>query len=291
MIDLNGLKLKNRFLASASSLNYGYGYWHERWCTRPSTYGAVTTKTITLDAREGHYSNKHRPWEVIRPIKGGWINALGWYNCGIDQFIEEHYPKTKGINLIVSIGGFAPDEYLQLITRLSEIDIAGIEINLSCPNVDSEIVEKDKLCGFFYQLRQATNHPLILKLGFEQDYQFYADAAENARFNAVHAINTITGLRLNHKSGQPWLNNKTGGVSGSIIKPLALRVVHELSQSCSLPIIGGGGINNLRDCDEFRHAGASSFCFGSIHLVRPWWPSLIIWLSRFSKNRTYWHGN
>ena len=289
MLDLNGLELRNRFLASAGSLNYGYGYWHERWCTAPGLYGAVVTKTITPEPRVGHYTSKMKPWQVLRKVPGGWMNALGYYNCGIDEVIAGHYPRTKGINLIVSIGAFSLDGFFELIKRLNPLEITGIELNFSCPNVCLDFLQNENLDETFAEIRRLSQHPLILKLSRDADYIDQAKKAEKHGINALHAINTIKGLRLSPKSGKAWLNNRTGGVSGKIIRPFALQVVDELAKAVSIPIIAGGGISNLRDCREFNQVGAEAFSFGSVHILWPWWPTFQIWLSKRMKSGPYWH--
>jgi len=291
IIDLNGLQLKNRFLASAGSLNYGQGYWHEKWCTRPELYGGVSTKTITLDPRQGFYTNKYKPWQVLRKVKGGWINALGWYNCGIDDFIENYYQPDSATSLIVSIGGFARDEYLGLVAKLNPLKIAGIELNFSCPNVHLDFLKEEDFEQTLQAIRGLSCHPLILKLSLDSDMISQAKSAEKVGINVLHAINTIKGATINYRNGKFHLNNKTGGISGKILKPFALRAVYELRQEVNLPIIAGGGIFNLRDCQAFRHVGANAFSFGSVHLTRPWQPSLLIWLSQYSKHKRYWHGS
>lgn len=299
MIDINGIKVKNRFFVSSGALAFGNKYLWARPLIDPTIFGGVVTRTLTLKERQGHFIEPVKPKEILgqilwgfqilkeRPmvlqkIPGGWINAFGWWNIGIDRYINEVYLKTQKVPKIVSIGGFLVEEYLEMIRQLNDLDILAIELNVSCPNV--EIAWEGNIFLFealIKQCREESKHPLIVKISAEGDYLTRVHIAEDVGINAIHAINTIKGLILNPKTGKPLLKAKYGGVSGKPIKPFALRVVSEIKQQeVDLPIIGGGGIYNWRDCQQFFWAGADVVSFGSIFFFQPWkatWITRLHW--------------
>ncbi len=292
MTNLNGIKVKNRLFVSSGALAYGS---KQKLFIDPTIFGAITTRTLTLEQRQGNFGVspvkpdgiseqilwgiqiiKKRP-TVLRKIPGGWINAFGWWNIGVENYINDVYPKTEEVSKIVSIGGFSIEEYLEMIRRLNDLAIIAIEIDVSCPSVKIDW-EKDVLLfgKLMKQCRETSRHPLIVKLSIKGDYLTRAHIAEDIGINAVHAINTIRGLLLNPKTGRPLLKAKYGGVSGERIKVIALRVVSEMRQEIDIPIFGGGGIYNWKDCQQFFWAGADAVSFGSVHFFQPWKPTWIV---------------
>lgn len=289
-VDLNGIKLKNRFLVAAGALAYGRGWpWERPWIKlgliNPSIFGAVITKTLTLEPSAGNYID---PFEfekrslpshlchifsserknVLRKVSGGWINNMGWWNVGIDYWIKEIYPKLQDIKIIPNIGGFVIDDYLELIRKLNPLDIVAIELNISCPNRESILIKNPaELLKLFTFCRAASNHPLIVKVGVNCDYLRVAGIAEYCGINAISAINAV-----------PVFG---GGYSGKGIKYIALKVVSDIKEKTNLPVIGGGGIGSWGDCREFfNKAAADAVSFGSIHFSQPWKPTLIVRLHK-----------
>ncbi len=285
-VDLNGVRLRNRLVTSASLLGYGaskrklilYGLSPIAQWVPLERFGAVTTRTLTVEPREGHFSLRE-DWRInefpammrlygraLRQVDGGWINAFGWCNIGIDAYFEEYYPRTVALNRIVSVGGFAAEELCSLVEtvnrRAEPGEIAAVEFNVSCHNVNFpfETILEDVL-------RQAvplSRHPVVLKISPDEDYVAQARLAERHGVAAITAINAVKALRLDPETGEPWLKNRFGSVSGRAIKPIGLRVVAELRDAgIRLPIIATAGIRTFDDCREYFWAGADAVSLGS----------------------------
>lgn len=301
MIDLNGIKLKNRFLVSSGALGYGLGWPWEKPLIKtkiidPTCFGGVSTKTLTLEPREGNFIDPFSHWwkiilnhrKVLQKTKNGWINNLGLWNVGIDYFIKEIFPKIKGINLIISIAGENPAQYLKLIERASLLKIAAIELNVSCPNSPSRFeASMPDFAKLLWECRAISKHPLILKLGLSANFQKMAYIAGNRGMNraheplvnAIHITNSIPALKI---IGE---RKFSGGLSGPAIKPFALWTVNTLTQNpeIEVPIIAGGGIYSWKDCQEFFAVGADAVSFGSVFFEKPWKPTKIV--KKFLKSR------
>ncbi len=291
-IDLNGIRLRNRLLTSASLLGYGagknrlilYGLSPIAQWVPLERFGAVTTRTVTLAPREGHFTLKE-DWtlrefpEMLRlygralhRVDSGWLNAFGWSNIGIDRYFDEYFPKTARLNRIVSVGGFSPDEVEQLVDIVNERarpgEIAAIELNASCHNVNfpfATILEEA-----LARAVRTSRHPIILKVSPDEDYRWQAGLAQRYGAAAVTAINTVKGLRLHPDTGEPYLKNRYGAISGRAIKPIGLRVVAELRDAgFKLPIIANGGISTYDDCREYFWAGADAVSLGSAVWLKP----------------------
>jgi dihydroorotate dehydrogenase (NAD+) catalytic subunit len=291
-IDLNGIRLRNRLLTSASLLGYGaskrrlilYGLSPIAQWVPLERFGAVTTRTVTLQPREGHFTLKE-DWgltefpamlrlygRALKRVDAGWLNAFGWSNIGIERYFDEYFARTANLNRIVSVGGFSADEIEQLFEACNERakpgEIAAVELNASCHNVNfpfETILEE--------ALRRAvpkSRHPVILKVSPDEDYHWQARLAAEHGCRAVTAVNTVKGLRLDPETGEPYLKNRYGAVSGRAIKPIGLRVVAELRDAgFRLPIIANGGIRDYDDCREYVWAGADAVSLGSSVWLQP----------------------
>ena len=285
-IDLNGIRLRNRLLTSASLLGYGaskrklilYGLSPIAQWVPLERFGAVTTRTLTTEPREGHFSLRE-DWalhefpqmlqlyaKALRKVDGGWMNAFGWCNIGIQAYFDEYYPRTAAQNRIISLGGFSADEFEQLVETTNERakpgDIAAVEFNVSCHNVNFpfETILDEVLARAVPRSR----HPVILKLSPDEDYVGQAKLAERHGVAALTAINAVKGLRLDPDTGEPFMKNRFGSISGRAIKPIGLRVVAELrDEGIRLPIIATAGIRDYDDCREFFWAGADAVSLGS----------------------------
>jgi dihydroorotate dehydrogenase (NAD+) catalytic subunit len=284
-VRLGDIRLRNRVVTSASLLGYGaansaLGYGMSpvaRFVSLPE-FGAVTTRTLTVRPREGHFTTRdvwplrelpallRRYGTVLRRTDAGWLNAFGWCNVGIAAYLQDYYPRTRDQWTIISLGGFSADEFIQLVDAVNAAvpagDIAAVELNVSCHNVEADLaaIVQDVLDTAVPR----SIHPVILKLSADHDYLDAARRAEKAGVSALAAINTVKGLRLDPRTGRPWLANRYGGLSGRAIKPIALRVVAELRDAgVTLPIIGGGGVRTAADCREFFWAGADAVSLGS----------------------------
>jgi dihydroorotate dehydrogenase (NAD+) catalytic subunit len=287
ILDLNGVRLRGRTLASASLVGYGappaarlipYGLSPVARFLALDRLGAVTTRTLTLAPRDGHFSTRSdwrvRNWPqmlglyrgALRRIDGGWLNAFGWSNIGIEAYLRDYFPRTAHLNRIVSVGGFSGEEFGRLVERVSEAiapgEIAAIELNLSCHNVNFEL---ERIIDEVLDATLARSaHPLIVKLSPDSDYVAAARLAEERGVAALTACNTVKGLRLDPETGAPLLANRYGGMSGRAIKPIVLRVVSELREAgVRLPIIATGGIRTFDDAREYLWAGADAVSLGS----------------------------
>jgi dihydroorotate dehydrogenase (NAD+) catalytic subunit len=243
-----------------------------------SEFGAVTTRTLTVDPREGHFTTRddYRPAElpallrryrsVLRSSDAGWLNAFGWCNVGIDAYLRDYYPRTRDQRVIISLGGFSAAEFVTLVDRVNAAvpagDIAAVEFNVSCHNVNFDF--STILASVLAEAVPRSAHPVILKLSPDYDYLDNARQAARAGVSALTAINTVKALRLDPRTGEPWLANRYGGLSGRAIKPIGLRVVAELRDAgVTLPIIATGGVRTVDDCREYFWAGADAVSLGS----------------------------
>ncbi len=285
-VKLGDITLRNRLVTSSSLLGYGvaktrimtYGMSPISQFVPLDRFGAITTRTITLQPREGHFTTRdtwrlaelpgllRRYSTVLRKVDGGWLNAFGWCNVGIDAYLRDYYPRTRTQNTILSLGGFSAAEFVALVDKVNAAipagEIAAVEFNVSCHNVNfdfNQIIE-----AVLAEAVPRSNHPVILKLSPDYDYHAHAKLAAEHGVAALTAINTVKALRLDPETGTPWLANRFGGLSGRAIKPIALRVIAELRDSgCTLPIIGTGGIRTFDDCREYFWAGADAVSLGS----------------------------
>src|SRR5579871_4630384 len=294
MIDLNGVHLRNRVVTSSSLLGYGaprgrlvlYGLSPFAQWVPLERFGAVTTRTLSLEPREGHFTLRE-DWRVrelpellrryaraLRQVDGGWLNAFGWSNIGVERYFREYFPKTSHLNRIVSVGGFSADEFCALVdvvnARARPGEIAAVEFNVSCHNVNFpfETILEEVLARAVGR----SHHPVLLKLSPDYDYLLHARLAERYGVAGLVAINTVKGLRLDPRTGEPLLKNRFGGLSGRAIKPIGLRVVAELRDAgIRLPIIASAGIRSFDDCREFFWAGADAVSLGSEVWLAPYW--------------------
>ena len=285
-VRLGDIVLRNRLVTSSSLLGYGvansalvpYGMSPVSLFVPLSEFGAVTTRTLTVEPREGHFTTRddwpltelpgllRRYGTVLRGTDGGFINAFGWCNVGIDAYLRDYFPRTRDQRTIISLGGFSAEEFVTLVDRVNAAvpagEIAAVEFNVSCHNVnfDFSTILQDVLD----EAVPRSNHPVILKLSPDYDYLRNAQQAAKAGVSALTAINTVKALRLDPGTGRPWLANRYGGLSGRAIKPIGLRVVSELRDAgVTLPIIATGGIRTADDCREYFWAGADAVSLGS----------------------------
>jgi len=287
MVDLNGILLKNRFLVSSGALALGEGYFWQKpliflKIIDPAAFGGVCTKTLTLQPRSGNlgfswpgnfFEIYKKRKEVLRKIPIGWVNRVGLWNPGIDYFLMRVYPRLKNINLIVSIFGDSIEEYLELIRKLNRIEISAIELNLSCPVAKKAWQDEQKELNLLFHFAVGeSNHPLILKIGPDQNWRLISYFAQWYGVKALHLFNTLP-YRIWLKKERKWFE---GGLSGKRLKPLSVFAIRTLKKEINLPLIGGGGIYSLKDCQDYFEAGASAVSFGSVFLEKPWLPNQIL---------------
>jgi dihydroorotate dehydrogenase (NAD+) catalytic subunit len=252
-------------------------------------FGAVTTRTMSIEPREGHFTLRE-DWTLrelpdllrryagaLQRVDAGWLNAFGWSNIGIEAYFRDYFPRTHRLNRIISLGGFSADEFRALIDVVNDHaptgQIAAVELNVSCHNVNFpfETILEDVLSATVRRSR----HPVLLKLSPDYAYVEHARLAERYGVAGLVAINTVKGLRLNPRTGEPLLKNRYGGLSGRAIKPIGLRVVSELREAgIELPIVATGGIRSFDDCREYFWAGADAVSLGSEVWLAPYWSYL-----------------
>jgi dihydroorotate dehydrogenase (NAD+) catalytic subunit len=231
---------------------------------------AFVTKTVTPEAREGNAPVRIAETDV------GMLNSIGLANPGIDRFLSRRLPELAklGVPVWVSVGGFAADEYAELCSRLDdEADVAAIELNVSCPNVESPAQSAAQIVA---TARLATRKPLWAKLSpAVPDIAEVACAARAAGADGLSLVNTIRGLKLDDRTLEPVLGPGVGGLSGPALKPIALAAVHACYRATGLPIVGMGGVSTGRDVLEFVAAGARHVALGTVLFADPDAPARI----------------
>ncbi len=265
-VNLAGISLQNPIILESGCFGYGEEYQD---LINLDEIGAVVTKTITLKPKLGN------PPPRLMETASGLLNSIGLANVGIEIFLREKLPYLKKFStpIIVSIAGENTAEYLQLIQRLNEEQIAGIELNISCPNIGKKLtVAQDENATFSLvkAARKETKFPLLVKLSPNvTDLARIAKFAERAGADILSLVNTFSALALDVETGRPKLGGILGGLSGPAIKPIALRMLWQVRKATSLPIIGMGGITNSRDALEFIIAGANAIGLGTAIFINP----------------------
>jgi len=266
-IRLGKLTLDNPLICASGTFGFGQEL---KGLVDFKAIGAITTKTVTLCAREGNAPPR------IYENEFGVLNSIGLENPGLDVFIQEKLPLIRKlpVKCIVSVGGFSNQEYSECLEKLDkQKGISAYEINLSCPNlrlkklVSQSPQETYKLTR---TLRKITKRPLIIKITPEvTDIVEIARAVKRAGADAVALVNTFFSMAINIETRKPYLGNTYGGYSGPAIKPMALYRVWKVAKAVKIPIIGGGGIETADDAIEFILAGATAVSLGTVNLVNP----------------------
>ncbi|MCI8377594.1 MAG: dihydroorotate dehydrogenase [Lachnospiraceae bacterium] len=266
-IDFAGVAMKNP--VTTASGTFGSGAEYSEFVDL-GELGAVTTKGVANVPWPGN------PTPRICETYGGMLNAIGLQNPGIDLFIERDIPflRKYDTRIIVNVCGRTPEEYVEVVRRLATEDVDLLEINISCPNVeagglafgqDPKLVEK-----ITSQIKDAAKQPVIMKLSPNvTDIAEVAQAAEAGGADAVSLINTLTGMKIDISRRTFALANKTGGLSGPAVKPVAVRMVYQTAQAVKIPVLGMGGICTAEDALEFIMAGASMVAVGTANFHNP----------------------
>ena len=270
-VEVAGIKLKNPVMTASGTFGYGQEYTS---FVNLNRLGAMILKGITLKPKKGN-----PPPRVIE-TPSGMLNAIGLQNVGVEVLIKEKLPYLKKFNtpVIINISGDTIEEYVELARRLEEISaemrVAGLEVNISCPNVkkggmvwgtDAKVTYK-----IVSSIRKTTTLPLIVKLTPNvTDIKIIAQAAEEAGADALSLINALVGMVVDIDSRRPKLANVSGGLSGPAVKPVALWLVWQVFQAVKIPIIGIGGIIKIEDALEFIIAGARAIEIGTANFVNP----------------------
>jgi len=267
-VNLAGIEMKNPLMVASGT--FGYGEEYSQFMDLKQL-GAIVTKSITLLPRAGN-----RPPRIIE-TPAGMLNAIGLQNVGMERFISQKMPFLReiGVPVIASISGGEISEYVELAASLDSVEgIAGLELNISCPNVtkggmmfgaDPQVTH-----DLVKTVRGATGLPLIAKLSPNvTNIKEIAVAAEKAGANALSLINTLLGMAIDIHTRQPKLANITGGLSGPAVRPVAVRMVWQVTEAVDIPVIGMGGIMTAEDALEFIIAGAKAIALGTVNFINP----------------------
>ena len=267
-IDFAGIKLKNPVLTASGTFGYGEEYTD---IVDLNSLGGIIVKGVSAKPIKGN--PPPRIWET----PSGMLNAIGLENPGVDVFIKEKLTFLRNFDtaVIVNIFGYSLEDYITVTERLDGVaGVAGLEVNISCPNVKAGgIVFGTNVKAAFdllSALRKATKLPLIAKLSPNvTDITEFARAAADAGCDGLSLINTLLGMAIDIRCRRPRLTNITGGLSGPAIRPVAVRMVWQAARAVNLPIIGMGGILTAEDALEFILAGASAVAVGTANFVNP----------------------
>ena len=266
--NIGGIILKNPVMTASGT--FGYGREFETFADL-DRLGGIIVKGLSLTPSKGN------PPPRIIETPCGMLNAIGLENVGLDAFITEKLPFLRKLRtpVFVNIYGNTIEQYAELAARLNDVQgIAGIEVNISCPNVKAGGIafgtDAQAAYNVVKAVRESTELPTIVKLSPNvTDITVIAKSAEDAGADAISLINTITGMAVDLRTRRPHLANITGGLSGPAIKPVALRMVWQVVQAVNIPIIGIGGIMNADDALEFLVVGAAAVQIGTANFINP----------------------
>lgn len=266
-VDFAGITMNNPVTTASGTFGSGMEYGEFVDLNR---LGAVTTKGVASEPWPGN------PTPRICETYGGMLNAIGLQNPGIDLFIQRDLPflQQYDTNIIVNVCGRTPEEYIAVVERLAEQDIALLEINISCPNVEAGGIafgqDPKQVERITSQIKQSAKQPVMMKLSPNvTDIAEMAKAAEAGGADAVSLINTLTGMKIDVERRTFALANKTGGMSGPAVKPVAVRMVYQVAHAVQIPVLGMGGIRTAEDALEFIMAGASMVAVGTANFHEP----------------------
>ncbi|MCM1118477.1 MAG: dihydroorotate dehydrogenase [bacterium] len=268
-VNIAGITLKNPVMTGSGTFGSGMEYGEFVDLNR---LGAVVTKGVANVPWSGN------PTPRVAEVYGGMLNAIGLQNPGIDVFMERDIPflKQYDTKIIVNVCGKTVEDYLEVVEKLGEEPaVAMLEINVSCPNVKEGAIafgqKADALYHITEQIKKKARQPIIMKLSPNvTDITEMARAAEAAGADAISLINTLTGMKIDIHRRCFALANKTGGMSGPAIKPVAVRMVYQASHAVRIPVIGMGGIATAEDAIEFILAGATAVSVGAMNFVDPY---------------------
>ena len=272
MVDLSvkigDLSLRNPVMTASGT--FGYGTEFEDFVNF-SRMGGIVVKGTTIRHREGN------AYPRLAEVPAGMLNAVGLQNKGVDYFCENIYPTLKNYdtNVIVNVSGASIEDYVATAEKINELEaIPAIELNISCPNVKQGGMAFGTSCSAAAEVvkavRKAYNKTLIVKLSPNvTDIAEIAKAVEAEGADSVSLINTLMGMAINAETRKPVLSTVTGGLSGPCVKPIALRMVWQVSKAVNIPIVGLGGIMNATDAIEFFLAGATAIEIGTANFIDP----------------------
>ncbi|MBM7835065.1 dihydroorotate dehydrogenase [Clostridium sardiniense] len=266
-VNINGVEFKNPVIAASGTFGFGEEY---KDFYDVGILGGISSKGLTINPKDGN--------EGIRVYEtpSGMMNSVGLQNPGIDHFIEHELKKMKKLNtnVIANVGGGCMEDYEEAIIKLNNTDIDMIELNISCPNVKSGGmafgIRSEVAYDVVSKIKSIANKPLMVKLSPNaENIVEMAVKCREAGADSLSLINTLKGFAIDINKRKPVFNNTYAGLSGPAIKPIALRMVHEVSKAVDIPVVGLGGISNWKDAIEFMMAGASAIQIGTVNFTNP----------------------
>ncbi len=267
VVNIGGLKLSNPVIAASGTFGFGREYSEY---TDLNKIGAISVKGLTLEPRQGNKPPR------IAETPAGILNSVGLQNPGVRAFIKDEIPFLRKFNtaIIANIAGNTLEDYCEMADILSEEDIDAVELNVSCPNVKKGCMSFGNttagITEITKEVRKHLRKPLIVKLTPNvTDIKEIALAAEAEGADGISLINTLYGMAIDIHRKRPILANNFGGLSGPAVKPVALRMVYEVSKVVKVPVIGMGGITTGDDAVEFMLAGATAVMVGTANFVNP----------------------
>lgn len=266
-VTIAGIKMKTPVMTASGTFGFGLEY---KDFVDLNKIGAVVVKGTTLAPRAGNRGRR------IAETPAGMLNSIGLENPGVDEFLHTILPRLEEyeVPVIVNISGNTVEEYGELAARLTASSIAGVELNISCPNVKEGGIafgtNCDSASAVVREVKRYTDLPVIVKLSPNvTDIVAMAQAVEEAGADAISLINTLLGMSIDIQKWRPVLGNIVGGLSGPAVKPIAVRMVWQVAQAVRVPVIGMGGIVTAEDAIEFMLAGASAVAVGTANFVNP----------------------
>jgi len=266
-VTVAGIPMKTPVIAASGTFGFGLEY---KDFINLNEIGAIAVKGLTLEPRSGNQGRR------IAETPSGMLNSIGLENPGVDAFLKTILPKINryDVPVIANISGNTVEEYALMAKKLTVAGVAGLEVNISCPNVKNGClafgVDPESAATVTAVVKSNTTLPVIVKLSPNvTDIATMAKAVEAAGADAISLINTLMGMAVDIHSWRPVLGNVVGGLSGPAVKPVALRMVWQVAQAVSVPVIGMGGIMTAEDALEFMLAGAAAISVGTANLVNP----------------------
>lgn len=268
-VKLGDIRLKNPIMPASGC--FGFGKEYSQFYNL-AELGAIAVKATTVETRMGN------PTPRVAETPGGMLNAIGLQNPGLDKVLAEELPwlEQYDVPIFANIAGTTVEDYVEVTERISEApNVAAMEVNISCPNVKRGSItfgtDATIAADLTREIKKVAKVPVYVKLSPNvTNIVEIAKAVEEAGADGLCMINTLLGMRIDLRTKKPIIANKTGGLSGPAIKPVAIRMVYEVSQQVNIPIIGMGGIQSAEDVIEFFLAGASAVAVGTANFIDPY---------------------
>ena len=266
-VEIAGIRMKNPVMPASGCFGFGreFAEFYDL-----SKLGGIAVKATSLEPRDGNWTPR------VAETYAGMINSIGLQNPGLDKVIAEElkFLEKYDTEIFVNIVGHSIEDYCEVSKQISQVgNVSALELNVSCPNVKDGIhfgTNENLLEDLVREVKKVSAKPLFVKLSPNvTDIVKMAKACERGGADGLSMINTLLGMRIDMKTRKPIIARKMGGLSGPAIKPVAIRMIYDVSQEVKLPIIGMGGIMNADDVLEFLYAGASAVAIGTANFIEP----------------------